>query len=508
MDRLIIHIIFCSVFSLSAAGQGILISDQVGRLYDLDVNTCEVTNQVIPDADVKDISYLPDGRLVGVSAIGELWEIDPITGVTFLIHQFGEPIGGIFNSLTADAEGNVYTTGTAGELFAYNVNTGVERFIGVLPAGATGDLSFFNNDLYVAADINKIFKVDLTNPPLSELIISSDPDQPIFGIVTNVEICNIAQVYAISGGDENVVSIIDFESRELVRRCVIDFSIPGDISDFEVFGGASLGEYRASAVLMIDDVQVNNPDCCGELGSIDVSASGGEGTLTYSIDNGTFLPGSMIDGIAAGRHTLQAMDEAGCVIQVEFEILPEEMISMDPLAFDFIDITPTDCFGDNGRIQAVITGSGTQATGSGTIFFNNAAFGTEIDIEVDAGRYQLSAIDGGTIRIDSLITVASEGCDIYIPNVISDNSVQGNNNRFIIFAQEGLNPTILTYQIFDRWGNKMYERFNLETTQFSEWWDGTCNGSPCEEDVYSYYVEIDLGRGNVEERAGTVLYLK
>ena len=508
MKRIFCHIIiyFCLCFTSTA--QEILISDQLGRLYTLDVSSCQVSDQVITDADVKDISYLPDGRLIGISGVGELWEIDPATGTTLLLHQFGAPIGGIYNSLTADADGVIYTTGTAGELNSYDIRDGIERFIGVLPFGATGDLTFSNNDLYVAADLDKILKVDLEFPELSETLITADSNTPIFGIVTDVEICNVAQTFAISGGDENIVFTIDFESRELIQRCVIDFSIPGDISDFEVFGGASINEYRASAFLSIDDIIVNNPECCGDPGSIEVMASGGDGLITYSVDNGAFNDRAVIENIPVGSHTLLIMDALGCVIQGEFEIRPGEQIMMEPLTFDFVNITPADCFGDNGRIQAAITGSGTQATGSGSIFFNNAAFGTVIDIEVDVGLYTLSATDGGSTRIDSLLTVESEGCDIYIPNVISNNSVQGNNNRFIIFAEEGLNPTILTYQIFDRWGNKMYERFNLPTTQFSEWWDGTCNGSPCEQDVYSYFVEIDLGRGNIEERAGTVLYLK
>ena len=496
------------IFNLSSTAQRILISDQSGRLYDLEVSTCQVTNQVDTDADIQDISYLPDGTLIGISAVGELWEINAVTGTTVIVHQFGRPIGGIFNSLTTDADGTVYTTGTAGELYAYNINSDIETFIGSLPAGATGDLSFFDNELYVAADFNKIYKVDLNNLAISDVIIISDPNQPINGIVTNVEICNIAQMYAISGGDQHVLSAVNLETKELVMSCVINFSGAGEMSDVEVLGGASVLEHRAAAVLMIDDVIVDNPVCCGELGNIDVLTSGGVGSLSYSVDNGPFLAGATIEGIAAGRHTLQAMDEEGCVVQVEFEIQPEEIISMGPLAFEFIDITPADCFGDNGRIRAAITGSGTQATGSGTIFFNNASFGNEIDISVDAGRYELSAIDGGMIRLDTLIIIESEGCDIYIPNVIRDNSVQGDNNRFIIFAEEGLNPTILVYQIFDRWGNKMYERFNLETTQFSEWWDGSCNGSPCEQDVYAYYVKVDLGRGNVVERTGTVTYLK
>ena len=244
------------------------------------------------------------------------------------------------------------------------------------------------------------------------------------------------------------------------------------------------------------------PNCHGEMGSINLKNSDDLVIPSYSFDNHNFKAFDHNIDIEIGDHQLFVVLDGNLDI-FDLSIRPNEDIS-----FDYINISPANCQGKNGRLSVAITGSGTSMsgpfTGSGTIIFNTASFGTSMDIAVDAGSYTLSAVLNETVRIDTTIIVPKDNCNVYIPNAIHRFSSSGPNKRFILFFQEGINPLILEYHIYDRWGNLVYTKLNFETKQFTDWWDGSCNGEPCASDVYSYIVRIDFGDGQIEERLGTV----
>ncbi|MCK9453488.1 MAG: gliding motility-associated C-terminal domain-containing protein, partial [Bacteroidales bacterium] len=72
---------------------------------------------------------------------------------------------------------------------------------------------------------------------------------------------------------------------------------------------------------------------------------------------------------------------------------------------------------------------------------------------------------------------------VYIPNAFSPNGFGPHlNNRFYVIAQGII---AFNVQLFNRWGEKLYESNNLE-----EGWDGTFNGVDCKQDVYTYKVKV------------------
>jgi len=74
-----------------------------------------------------------------------------------------------------------------------------------------------------------------------------------------------------------------------------------------------------------------------------------------------------------------------------------------------------------------------------------------------------------------------------IPNAISPNN-DGVNDRFAVFITpfvERMGPM----RIFDRWGNMMYVGIEEQLT-LDEGWDGTTNGKPVNEGVYTYILPV------------------
>ena len=110
------------------------------------------------------------------------------------------------------------------------------------------------------------------------------------------------------------------------------------------------------------------------------------------------------------------------------------------------------------------------------------------------------------------LTIYSHGCEVsakvliqviqpnnfYIPNVFTPNG-DGNNDKFYIEYQNGV--TVLLFQVFDRWGEKVHDGMYP--------WDGTYKGKPAPPGVYVYTFKLQLyGSQLAVFRKGSVTLLK
>jgi large repetitive protein len=109
--------------------------------------------------------------------------------------------------------------------------------------------------------------------------------------------------------------------------------------------------------LAITNVAPTNVLCNGDTtGTIDITASGGSGALTYSTDGTVFVTNNLFTGLAAATYTVQAKDNIGCTVS------SISIINTPPLlVFSGINITAPYCNGSQDGIISVgaIGGTGT-----------------------------------------------------------------------------------------------------------------------------------------------------
>lgn len=117
-------------------------------------------------------------------------------------------------------------------------------------------------------------------------------------------------------------------------------------------------------------------------------------------------------------------------------------------------------------------------------------------------------INDGTYSV-MLVSVNSNGCPdtiiqtmvvypdfyFYFPNAFTPNS-NGTNDYFMGY---GVGISSYRMQIFDRWGEKLFETTDLYTG-----WDGTYKGKKCPSDVYVVKFNVSGGIHNPVERIGSV----
>ena len=120
------------------------------------------------------------------------------------------------------------------------------------------------------------------------------------------------------------------------------------------------------------------------------------------------------------------------------------------------------------------------------------------------GQYRLTITDELGCEATDFIMVRKEDCQMYIPTIFNPNS-DDDNQAFKLGVPTASDFLIANFQIFDRWGNLVYDKENIDPLTFTEWWDGTFNGSDVEQGVYVYVIELVGERAEIVRGTITVV---
>jgi gliding motility-associated-like protein len=104
---------------------------------------------------------------------------------------------------------------------------------------------------------------------------------------------------------------------------------------------------------------------------------------------------------------------------------------------------------------------------------------------------------------DTIVRKVQIGPDIivFVPNAFTpDASGPTGNDRFTAYVQ---NYKTFRMTVYNRWGEKLYE-----TTDASAGWDGKANGVLCQQEVYSYLIEVTSFEDKLYKFTGTLTLLR
>lgn len=91
---------------------------------------------------------------------------------------------------------------------------------------------------------------------------------------------------------------------------------------------------------------------------------------------------------------------------------------------------------------------------------------------------------------------------IHIPTAFSPNQ-SGDLNNEVYQIIVGKDIKAIHFQIFDRWGNQL---FDAEDKHFK--WDGNYKGKPCNSGIYAYIVEVSYLNGKIETLSGNITLIR
>lgn len=248
--------------------------------------------------------------------------------------------------------------------------------------------------------------------------------------------------------------------------------------------------------------QLQPPSCLGTAGELTVQqVQGGVGPFVYSIDGGqTFFPAQDFNDLAPGNYDLVVQDVNGCEVMKPIQV-PEPPIPVVTIPPQF-----SIKLGSDQTLEAIVPPPFPLALVDTVIWepLDGLTF------EGNSTLHLLNPVAQPLVTTTYTVTIQTpEGCksvarttvkvdkqvDIYVPNVIWPDDPDSDNSTLVIFARENAVREILVLQVYDRWGNHVFENRNFQPNDTSHGWKGDYKGRIFVPAVFVWWAEVELING-------------
>ncbi|MBQ7735826.1 MAG: gliding motility-associated C-terminal domain-containing protein [Bacteroidales bacterium] len=229
--------------------------------------------------------------------------------------------------------------------------------------------------------------------------------------------------------------------------------------------------------------EYHRPPPCAEvcLGAIDLVVAGGTEPHRYVWSTGEAAPS--LDQLCVGNYAVTVTDRNGCTATLSVELTDSTTFPTDITAWCDED---TLYVGQTTTLHATELGSPFQYFWNPLAGLENPTASSSVARPVVSTTYVVVVTDEfGCTRTDTVpVYVRDVICEepyVFVPNAFTPN---GDGKNDILYVR-GEVVTEVTFMVYDRWGEKVFETHDLTTG-----WDGTFRGRPCEPGVYDYHLQV------------------
>lgn len=403
-------------------------------------------------------------------------------------------------NLTATVEGN------------YTANWYAQQNGGTALAASTLMYSPSNSGTYYVETFDPITQCVSPNRTEVNLTIST---LPIIEI-GNIECDTLNQAYSVefySDSDEVTLSegvlvvLLDNNYRAESVRDVADLEIRavnGVCESIELIPVPNCYCQR------IADLTFEEPSCFGLAdGKIIIQAG-----TAYSGAVDVFLNGRLysertalpltITGLKSEVYEIELQDVSGCMKKETINLTePEELLldlgeDREIITGDIVEINAENNLFDIAELNWI--------SDTTTLTCTDCLNPTARPLETT--YYKLSLTDEMGCEVTDVLRVfVKTGIPVFAPTAFSPNN-DGQNDSFTLFGDEEKLSQIEELQIFDRWGNLLFERVDFFPNDTSEGWQGDFRGQEMKNDVYVWVATVQFFDGREELLKGTVSLLR
>jgi len=123
--------------------------------------------------------------------------------------------------------------------------------------------------------------------------------------------------------------------------------------------------------------------------------------------------------------------------------------------------------------------------------------------------YSLLMDEEGCLSRDSVLILVDKNRNYYVPNIFTPNA-DGRNDLFRIRSRVQSIRRIVSFQIFDRWGEKVFQAddFRPQEENPDHAWDGKFRGKLLSPDVFTYWFVIEYEDDFQEKIKGTITLMR
>ncbi len=270
------------------------------------------------------------------------------------------------------------------------------------------------------------------------------------------------------------------------------------------------------------DAAINAKDVScfgGRDGSLTITLEGGTPPYLYSLNGNQYYGSSTLIALTAGDYTVYIKDAKGCIYQSETTVNQPPPISVEILIWD----QPLDEYmtmlGDSIPLFAEVTnGVGSisyfwEASYCGSLFYQGVS-------DCDQSPFYNNLWANPSYTNDYYLTVVDEnGCEaedhvqvhvkkerrVVVPTGFTPNN-DGKNDLLPIHGKSG--TMIKLFQVFDRWGELLFQDVDIPINDTARGWDGTFKSKDMPPGVYVWYLEAVYSDGMTETYRGETTLIR
>jgi gliding motility-associated-like protein len=251
--------------------------------------------------------------------------------------------------------------------------------------------------------------------------------------------------------------------------------------------------------------QISPPGCFAQQeGSITVIPSGGVAPYTFALNGSVPQSDATFTSLTEGLYMITAFDANDCQvseiiridapIQVQVDLGSDQQAAAgDTILLEAIVDIPLDSI-------SLISWTGISSTPCPTCLTQ-----TIVPLVTTAYAVEVVSVDGCSDRDDMTIFIDRQE-DIYVPNIFSPNG-DGINDQISVFAGSDVRE-IMSWVIFDGWGNMVFQARGFMPNDESVYWDGNAQNKPLNPGVFTYRLDVLLQDGTTKVVYGDVTLLR
>ena len=245
--------------------------------------------------------------------------------------------------------------------------------------------------------------------------------------------------------------------------------------------------------------------CYGDqTGVIYFSGIGGSPPFTYSIDGNDFSEDLNFSGLPAGTYEINIKDDRGCTNTTQSQVFEPEQLVVDAGTDTVIDL------GYAVRLLATHRPLGKPVSYRWNPPGDCDDCPFPLVRPLSSTHYTVTITDDDhCTTVDSVEIIVFANRPIFVPNSFTPNG-DGLNDRLVVYGGVAANLVggVRRMQIFDRWGEMVYESRNLNLGDENAGWDGTHHGTLMNPGVFVYLAEVEFIDGSVLQFEGDVTLIR
>lgn len=249
------------------------------------------------------------------------------------------------------------------------------------------------------------------------------------------------------------------------------------------------------------DLDITQPDCKNNpRGKVTVTrVNGGTGKLLYSIDGISFTSYNTFFNLNPGNYSLTVKDENGCVFR--------KPVVIDSVQLPLVDLGEDKHIHIGDTLIIEFTSNKTLDQLSAIEWFEKdiPLCDTCINIIVSPPLttvYQLFITDSTGCKSSDWIYVFVDGeYRFFVPSAFSPDG-NGANDFITVYTDPKYKIKVRSFEIFDRWGDRVFGNYDFDPNIESNGWDGNLKGKPMTSAVFVFKITLESPGGKITTHTG------